>query len=199
LAQGCTGLVARDPAFDQRARRGAAAGPERLQADCAIGCRASRLHPGTIPRRTCRSHRIGGPVRVLLAKTAVETSDDIHAYKPFVDGLRAIAIISVVAGHLELPGLSGGFVGVDVFFVISGYLIINQIAADLRNGRFGLWDFWARRALRILPAFLLVVSACLVLGVIVLVQYEYRAFADSFFFSTIMQANHYFLVKQDYF
>jgi len=136
---------------------------------------------------------------VLLAKTAIETSDDIHAYKPFVDGLRAVAILSVVAGHLELPGVSGGFVGVDVFFVISGYLIINQIAADIRNGRFGLWDFWARRALRILPAFLLVVSACLVLGVIVLVQYEYRAFADSFFFSTIMQANHYFLVKQDYF
>jgi peptidoglycan/LPS O-acetylase OafA/YrhL len=136
---------------------------------------------------------------VLLAKTAVETSDDIHAYKPFVDGLRAIAILAVVVGHLELPGASGGFVGVDVFFVISGYLIINQIAADIGHGRFSLWDFWARRALRILPAFLLVVSACLVLAIVVLVQYEYRAFADSFFFSTIMQANHYFLVKQDYF
>jgi peptidoglycan/LPS O-acetylase OafA/YrhL len=136
---------------------------------------------------------------VLLAKTAVETSDDIHVYKPFVDGLRAIAILSVVAGHLDLPGMSGGFVGVDVFFVISGYLIINQISADIRNGRFGLWDFWARRALRILPAFLLVVSACLALAVVVLVQYEYRAFADSFFFSTLMQANHYFLIKQDYF
>lgn len=136
---------------------------------------------------------------MLLAKSAVETSDDIHAYKPFVDGLRAIAILSVVAGHLDLPGVSGGFVGVDVFFVISGYLIINQIAADIRNGRFSLWDFWARRALRILPAFLLVVSACLVLAVVVLVQYEYRDFANSFFFATIMQANHYFLAKQNYF
>ena len=136
---------------------------------------------------------------MLLAKAAVETSDDIYAYKPFVDGLRAIAILSVVGGHLELSGMWGGFVGVDVFFVISGYLIINQIAADIRNGRFGLWDFWARRALRILPAFLLVVSACLALGGVVLVQYEYRAFADSFFFSTLMQANHYFLVKQNYF
>src|SRR5262249_46660832 len=140
------------------------------------------LHPVQIPPTTARAPAPdGGTFRVLLAKTAIETSDDIHAYKPFVDGLRAVAILSVVAGHLELPGVSGGFVGVDVFFVISGYLIINQIAADIRNGRFGLWDFWARRALRILPAFLLVVSACLVLGVIVLVQYEYRAFADSFF------------------
>jgi len=136
---------------------------------------------------------------VLLTKTAVETSDDIRAYKPFVDGLRAIAILSVVVGHLELPGASGGFVGVDIFFVISGYLIINQIAADIRNRRFSLLDFWARRALRILPAFLLVVSVCLLLAVVVLVQFEYRAFADSFFFSAIMQANHYFLIKQDYF
>src|SRR5258706_12911256 len=89
-----------------------------------------------------------GTFRVLLAKSAIETSDDIHAYKPFVDGLRAIAILSVVVGHLELPGASGGFVGVDVFFVISGYLIINQITADIRNRRFSMLDFWARRVLR---------------------------------------------------
>ncbi|HUI95361.1 MAG TPA: acyltransferase family protein [Xanthobacteraceae bacterium] len=136
---------------------------------------------------------------MLLTRSAVEASDDIHVYKPFVDGLRAIAILTVIAGHLELPGASGGFVGVDVFFVISGYLIINQIAADIRRGRFSLLDFWARRTLRILPAFLLVAVVCLLLGVVVLVQFEYRQFADSFLFSTIMQANHYFLAKQDYF
>ena len=135
---------------------------------------------------------------MLLAKSAIETSDDIHAYKPFVDGLRAVAIVSVIAGHLDLPGASGGFVGVDVFFVISGYLIINQILADIRKGRFSLLDFWARRMLRILPAFLLVVSVCLLLAVVVLVQFEYREFAASFVFSTLMQANHYFLAKQDY-
>src|SRR5262249_8234027 len=132
-----------------------------------------------------------GTLRVLLVKSAVEASDDIHAYKPFIDGLRAIAILSVVVGHLELPGASGGFVGVDVFFVISGYLIINQIAADIRNRRFSLLDFWARRVLRILPAFLLVVSVCLLLAVVVLVQFEYREFGSSFFFSSIMNANHY--------
>jgi len=136
---------------------------------------------------------------VLLVKSAVETSDDIHAYKPFVDGLRAVAILSVVAGHLDLPGVSGGFVGVDIFFVISGYLIINQIVADIRAGKFSLLDFWARRVLRILPPFLLVASVCVLLAVAVLVHPEFREFGASFFFATIMQANHYFLAKQDYF
>src|SRR5262245_25723406 len=185
---------------DRRGRRG----------HCRRRC-ASRQSRNTISDRACiptgfprqRSHgspaRERGAFRVLLAKSAVESSDDIHVYKPFVDGLRAIAILAVVVGHLELPGASGGFVGVDVFFVISGYLIINQIAADIRAGRFSVLDFWARRALRILPAFLLVASVCLALAVPVLVQYEYRAFADSFFFSTLMQANHYFLSKQNYF
>src|SRR5262245_37999731 len=136
------------PLADRAARRDAAP---------SCGALASR---GNSPDNWAGARTGWGKFRVLLAKAAVETSDDIHAYKPFVDGLRAIAILSVVGGHLELPGMSGGFVGVDVFFVISGYLIINQIASDIRNGRFGLWDFWARRALRILPAFLLVVSAC---------------------------------------
>jgi peptidoglycan/LPS O-acetylase OafA/YrhL len=136
---------------------------------------------------------------VLLARPALDSSDDIHAYKPFVDGLRAVAILTVVSGHLDLPGASGGFVGVDIFFVISGYLIINQIVSDLRQQRFSVLDFWARRALRILPAFLLVAIVCVLLATAVLVQFEYREFAASFFFSTIMQANHYFLAKQDYF
>src|SRR5262249_59081480 len=55
---------------------------------------------------------------------------------PFIDGLRAIAIVIVVGYHVALPGLSGGFVGVDVFLVISGYLIIGQIRAEVVEGRF---------------------------------------------------------------
>ena len=160
-----------------------------------------RLFNRQIPRsprgRSAASDK--GDSRVLLARSAVETSDDIHAYKPFVDGLRAVAILSVIAGHLELPGASGGFVGVDIFFVISGYLIINRIVADIRGGQFSLLDFWARRVLRILPPFLLVAAVCVPLAVAVLVNPEYREFGASFFFATIMQANHYFLAKQDYF
>ena len=66
----------------------------------------------------------------------VKRSDDVYTYKPFIDGLRAIAILTVVAAHVGVPGTAGGFVGVDIFFVISGYLIINLILADIRAGRY---------------------------------------------------------------
>jgi peptidoglycan/LPS O-acetylase OafA/YrhL len=60
--------------------------------------------------------------------------EKIRTYRPFIDGLRAIA--NVVGSHLAIPGFSGGYVGVDIFFVISGYLIINQILEDIRNEHF---------------------------------------------------------------
>jgi peptidoglycan/LPS O-acetylase OafA/YrhL len=125
--------------------------------------------------------------------------DDIRTYKPFVDGLRAIAILTVVGAHVGMPGFSGGYVGVDIFFVISGYLIINQIVADIGKGRFSLLDFGARRAYRILPAFLLVMLAVLILVTTVFVQPEYKDFAQSFFFSGLMVVNHHFLAHQGYF
>ncbi|MBV8835405.1 MAG: acyltransferase, partial [Alphaproteobacteria bacterium] len=125
--------------------------------------------------------------------------DDIRAYKPFIDGLRAVAILSVVASHAGVPGLSGGYVGVDIFFVLSGYLIIGQIEADVAAGRFSFIDFAARRALRILPAFLVVMIACLVLVSTVFLQTDYDGFSDSFLQTSIMFANHYFLSQQDYF
>ncbi len=84
-------------------------------------------------------------------------------YLDFVDGLRAVAILAVVGFHTEVPGFGGGFVGVDVFFVISGFLIINQIRSDLETGRFSILSFYARRTLRILPPLIamLVAVVCL--------------------------------------
>ena len=118
----------------------------------------------------------------LFVQFPINAPNDVRTYKPFIDGLRAIAIITVVGSHLDLPWLSGGYVGVDIFFVISGYLIINQIVADIENKRFSLFEFGARRAFRILPAFLLVMMTCLVLVTTVLVQPEYKDFAQFFFF-----------------
>ncbi|MBB5079753.1 acyltransferase family protein [Nonomuraea endophytica] len=69
-----------------------------------------------------------------------------------IDGLRAVAVLFVLAFHASVPGLGGGFVGVDVFFVISGFLITGLIVRDLAAGTFSLADFYARRARRILPA-----------------------------------------------
>ena len=85
-------------------------------------------------------------------------------YRPEIDGLRAIAIASVVAFHAKLGLAPGGFAGVDVFFVISGYLITSLIMADIEAGRFSILAFYERRIRRIFPALLAVIAACLVVG-----------------------------------
>lgn len=82
-------------------------------------------------------------------------------YRPEIDGLRAVAIVPVVLFHAGIAGFSGGYVGVDVFFMISGYLITTIILADMEQGRFSLAHFYERRARRILPALFLVMLACL--------------------------------------
>jgi peptidoglycan/LPS O-acetylase OafA/YrhL len=77
-------------------------------------------------------------------------------YRPEIDGLRALAVMSVVLFHAGLPGIGGGFMGVDVFFVISGFLITSIILAELSTGRFSFSNFYARRARRILPLMIVV-------------------------------------------
>jgi peptidoglycan/LPS O-acetylase OafA/YrhL len=117
-----------------------------------------------------------------------------------IDGLRAVAILLVVFFHAGLPGFSSGFVGVDIFFVISGFLIINQIVAGVRAGKFSVWEFYARRSLRILPLLLTVLVVSLGLSAVILVSpYEWEWFGLSGGLAAIFLSNHYFLSKQDYF
>jgi peptidoglycan/LPS O-acetylase OafA/YrhL len=85
-------------------------------------------------------------------------------YRTDVDGLRAISILAVVGFHAFPSLIPGGFVGVDVFFVISGYLISSIIFTDLATGAFSFADFYSRRAKRILPALLLVLVAVWMMG-----------------------------------
>jgi len=94
-------------------------------------------------------------------------------YRPDIDGLRAVAVVSVLAFHAFPAALPGGFIGVDVFFVISGYLITSIIGSGLSQGRFSLGDFYSRRVKRIFPALLLVLSACYAFG-------WFTLFADEF-------------------
>jgi peptidoglycan/LPS O-acetylase OafA/YrhL len=97
-----------------------------------------------------------------------------HAYRPDVDGLRALAVLAVVAFH-AFPGLApGGFAGVDVFFVISGFLISGIILEALREGRFSFADFYWRRVRRIFPALVLVLLACVAIGWLILLPHEFR-------------------------
>ncbi len=129
-----------------------------------------------------------------------ERKDILSARAAHVDGLRAVAIFAVVGFHAGWPGFAHGYVGVDVFFVISGFLIINQIIERLEAGTFSIWEFYARRSLRILPAFLLMVLVSLILAKLILVSprewewYGYSASLSAVFFSNI-----YFLARQDYF
>lgn len=89
-------------------------------------------------------------------------------YRPDIDGLRAFAVLPVILFHLGFNWMKGGFVGVDVFFVISGYLITGIIYKQLKKGSFSIIDFWGRRIRRLVPALLTVLLVTLLAGVIVL-------------------------------
>jgi peptidoglycan/LPS O-acetylase OafA/YrhL len=95
------------------------------------------------------------------------TIADTHTrprYRADIDGLRGIAVAAVLAYHVFPQSLPGGFVGVDVFFVISGYLITSLIVAGVDGGSFSLWDFYSRRAKRIFPALVLTLAASYLFG-----------------------------------
>src|SRR5688572_18829914 len=100
------------------------------------------------------------------------------AYRPDIDGLRAVAVLAVVAFHAYPSACRGGFVGVDVFFVISGYLISKIILGQLAEGRFRFADFYARRVRRIFPALAVVLFVCLATGWFVLLPTEYAQLGE---------------------
>ena len=114
-------------------------------------------------------------------------------YRKDIDGLRAIAILSVVAYHAGIPGVSGGFIGVDVFFVISGFLITLQLVSEVRSsGRLSLAGFYARRIRRLFPALAVVVmTTCLIAAFVLLPitdqaqELAGSAIATSFYVSNI--------------
>ena len=116
-----------------------------------------------------------------------------------IDGLRALAILPVLLFHAGIPGFSGGYVGVDIFFVISGYLITGLIAGEMEEGRFSLLRFYERRARRILPALLVVMLVCLPFAHELLLPHEYRSFASSVQATLGFYSNVFFLGQSGYF
>ena len=100
-------------------------------------------------------------------------------YQPEVDGLRAVAVVPVILFHAGISAFGGGFVGVDVFFVISGYLITGIIAADMAQGRFTLGNFYQRRVRRILPALFVVMLASLAAGLILFLPNQLASLSQS--------------------
>jgi len=94
-------------------------------------------------------------------------------YRPDIDGLRAIAVLSVVGFHAFPEWITGGFIGVDIFFVISGYLISTILYENIEKGSFSFYDFYSRRIRRIFPALLLVLTSCYLVGWFTLLADEY--------------------------
>ena len=151
--------------------------------------RESALWPS--PTRPVEARRIAGRVARLE-----------HAgrdYRPDIDGLRAVAISLVIAYHALPKSLPGGFIGVDIFFVISGYLITRLVLAGLQAGTFTLAGFYQRRMRRIVPALLLVLSAVFAMGWFVLLPSEFRWLGRSILWCTPFLANVFFARVTGYF
>ncbi|MBT2371716.1 acyltransferase family protein [Pseudomonas fluorescens] len=121
------------------------------------------------------------------------------AYRRDIDGLRAIAVIAVVLFHFNVPGFTGGFVGVDIFFVISGYLITSIIWRERQARRFSFVDFWARRARRILPALFVMMLGALVAGWFLLAPKDYDELGRSIHYQVVFTSNLLFMRQDGYF
>lgn len=120
-------------------------------------------------------------------------------YRPEIDGLRAVAVLPVIAFHAGFFGFSGGFVGVDVFFVISGYLITGILAGDLEAGRYSITRFYERRARRILPALFVVLAVSILAAQVLLMPPPFVDFSTSVFAVVLFLSNMLFIADVDYF
>ena len=120
-------------------------------------------------------------------------------YRPEVDGLRAIAVLPVILYHCGLDWFPGGYVGVDVFFVISGYLITSIILAEMQSGRFSLVTFYERRARRILPALFVMMLLCVPAAWVLLDPEDFKYFAKSLVAVPIFSSNLLFWLESGYF
>ena len=127
-------------------------------------------------------------------------SEKFMKYRPDIDGLRAVAVLLVVLYHAGCSWISGGYVGVDVFFVISGYLITKIIVTRILNGNFSLKDFYLKRIRRLYPPLLIVATFVLLFGSFYLLPLDYKNLSISAIFTLFYSANIYFWKnRNDYF
>ena len=121
-------------------------------------------------------------------------------YRAEIDGLRAFAVLPVILFHAKIASFSGGFVGVDIFFVISGYLITRILAGEMAEGRYSLMRFYERRARRILPALVAMIAISTMAAWYILPPLEMQWYGQSVLATALFVANFYFLFRgRDYF
>lgn len=121
------------------------------------------------------------------------------SYRPDIDGLRALAVIAVVLFHYRVPGFSGGFVGVDVFFVISGYLITGLIVKEMGEGRFSLRQFYERRVRRIFPALFAMLAVATIVAALLFFPVSFLNYGKSLLATAFFSANFEFWREAGYF
>ncbi|MCP8889294.1 acyltransferase family protein [Sphingomonas faeni] len=120
-------------------------------------------------------------------------------YRPDIDGLRALAILPILLLHCGVTRLRGGFVGVDIFFVISGFLITAIMVRDIAEARFSILRFYRHRIVRILPALLVMMTVILALGCVILLPNQLRDLGRSAAATSVFGSNVYFYLTSDYF
>ena len=130
---------------------------------------------------------------------APQTPRRMPGYRADIDGLRTIAILPVVFFHAGFGFAQGGFVGVDVFFVISGYLITSLVHREMIAGEFSLVRFYERRVRRLLPALFAMLAACAVASAWLLLPQDLRYFGGSLFATTLFASNIFFWLEAGYF
>lgn len=133
------------------------------------------------------------------AVSAYKMSTDAPNYRPDIDGLRALAVLAVILYHLDIPALAGGFVGVDVFFVISGFLITRIIRSEVAEGRFTFASFYERRARRLLPALFATTAATFVVSAFLFLPEDLERAARSAIATVLGLSNLHFWMESGYF
>ena len=120
-------------------------------------------------------------------------------YRKEVDGLRALAVLPVILFHAGFTAFSGGFIGVDIFFVISGYLITTIIVAEMEQGSFSLLNFYERRARRILPALFFVMLCTLPFAWLWMLPSNFKDYSKSLIYVPLFVSNILYYLTSGYF
>ncbi len=123
----------------------------------------------------------------------------IGGYRPDIDGLRAIAVLAVIFYHFKVGVCSGGFVGVDIFFVISGYLITKGILSKQRDGKFDFADFYFRRVRRLIPALFVTITASYAVAFAIFSPADFKSLSGSTVYALTGLSNIFFWLESGYF
>ena len=129
----------------------------------------------------------------------MQAGEAVTGYRRDIDGLRAFAVMGVILHHAGVALVGSGYAGVDIFFVISGFLIGGIVAGEMAEGRFSWRRFYARRARRILPALFLVILVTLVAGWLTMTPEQLRYFGGGAISTLVFLSNVWFYNRIDYF